>query len=251
MASRRGIAVLASSLDENAGSRTPTRRGLRRTARRRIDHDARQPRPQLPRRGAANGHVDRLRRPSAGVLRRRRRDGRQPSGHDARRQASADHGHRRIAFLGDRRSIVTAAERFRGFVDALDASGIVVDSQLVRQDSSTASMPASATLDLLSLDEPPTAIFAAQNLVTIGVVRALRSAGQTPRHGPRRVRRRADGRSARPGDHRARPRSDRHRQAGGHHTCSPGSTATARRPRPTSFPTTMIIRGSGEIRPPH
>ena len=30
--------------------------------------------------------------------------------------------------------------------------------------------------DLLSLDEPPTAIFAAQNLVTIGVVRGLRSA---------------------------------------------------------------------------
>ncbi len=88
------------------------------------------------------------------------------------------HGHRRIAFLGDRRSIVTAAERFRGYVEALEAANIAVDPLLVRQDIGDSEHARDATLDLLSLDEPPTAIYAAQNLVTIGVVRGLRSAGR-------------------------------------------------------------------------
>jgi LacI family transcriptional regulator len=88
------------------------------------------------------------------------------------------HGHRRIAFLGDRRSIVTAAERFRGFADALEAARITVDRRLVRQDIVDSEHARVATLELLSLPEPPTAIFAAQNLVTIGVVRALRSVGK-------------------------------------------------------------------------
>ncbi len=55
---------------------------------------------------------------------------------------------------------------------------MVVDPQLVRQDILDSDHATAATLDLLSLDEPPTAIYAAQNLVTIGVVRGLRSAGK-------------------------------------------------------------------------
>lgn len=88
------------------------------------------------------------------------------------------HGHRRIAFLGDRRSIVTAAERYGGFVDALATADISIDPDLVRQDLVDSDHALAATLDLLSLERPPTAIFAAQNLVTIGVVRALRAAAQ-------------------------------------------------------------------------
>ncbi|MGZ4679106.1 MAG: substrate-binding domain-containing protein, partial [Ilumatobacteraceae bacterium] len=48
----------------------------------------------------------------------------------------------------------------------------------VRQDLVDSDHALAATLDLLSIDEPPTAIFAAQNLVTIGVVRGLRSAAK-------------------------------------------------------------------------
>ena len=88
------------------------------------------------------------------------------------------HGHSRIAFLGDRRSIVTAAERFRGYVDALESMDMAVDPQLVRQDILDSEHARDATLGLIALDEPPTAIYAAQNLVTIGVVRGLREAAK-------------------------------------------------------------------------
>ena len=41
------------------------------------------------------------------------------------------HGHRRIAYLGDRPEIFTAAERFAGYRDALAAAGIPLDPRLV------------------------------------------------------------------------------------------------------------------------
>jgi LacI family transcriptional regulator len=76
------------------------------------------------------------------------------------------HGHRRIAFLGDHTRIATARSRYRGYLDALDEAGL---SPL------TASGPAeSATTALFGRAEPPTALFTAQNLITIGAIRALR-----------------------------------------------------------------------------
>src|SRR3954468_20315805 len=43
-------------------------------------------------------------------------------------------GHRRIAFLGDRERIFTAAERLRGYREALAAHGIPYDEALVRME---------------------------------------------------------------------------------------------------------------------
>jgi len=86
----------------------------------------------------------------------------------------ADRAHRRIAFLGDLHSIWTAAERHAGYVEGLATSGIRLDPQLVRFDLHNIEAAESATLDLLALPDPPTAIFTGQNLVTIGAVRALK-----------------------------------------------------------------------------
>ena len=178
MASRRGVAVLASSLDEDPGRE---RQLVEAFAERRVDGLIMMP--------ASHDHS---------YLVEERRMGmsivfvdRPPAFFDAdavlvdNRHGTTGgvkhlmmHGHRRIAFLGDRRSIVTAAERFRGYVDALVAADIVVDPALIRQDIVDSEHARAATLDLLSLDEPPTAIYAAQNLVTIGVVHGLRSAGK-------------------------------------------------------------------------
>jgi LacI family transcriptional regulator, galactose operon repressor len=84
-----------------------------------------------------------------------------------------EHGHRRIAFLGDRRVIVTAQQRFAGYRAALTAAGLPVDDALVVHDLDTHRAEA-ATEALLALPEPPTALFSAQNLITIGAARALR-----------------------------------------------------------------------------
>lgn len=87
------------------------------------------------------------------------------------------HGHRRIAFLGDMTSLPTARARFAGYVDALDAAGIAVDDEIVAHDLSSAELAAAATERLLAVETPPTAIFTAQNLITVGVLRVLRAHG--------------------------------------------------------------------------
>jgi LacI family transcriptional regulator len=87
-------------------------------------------------------------------------------------------GHRRIAFLGDRAEIHTAVERLAGYRSALGAAGVPADPALERVDLVDSTVAAAAALELLSGPDPPTAIFAGQNLITVGVLRALRERGQ-------------------------------------------------------------------------
>ena len=86
-------------------------------------------------------------------------------------------GHRRIAFVGDFASISTANERYQGYVDSMAAHGVQVHAELVLRDVHDATQAVEAVRSLLALPEPPTAIFAAQNLITMGAVEALRDAG--------------------------------------------------------------------------
>jgi LacI family transcriptional regulator len=89
------------------------------------------------------------------------------------------HGHRRIAYLGDRPTIYTALERLNGFRAALARHGIPDDpalSRLVAPEEAAAT-----TRELLAAPDPPTALFSAQNLVTIAVLRALHEAGMHDR----------------------------------------------------------------------
>jgi LacI family transcriptional regulator len=86
-------------------------------------------------------------------------------------------GHRRIAFLGDRPAIHTAIERLAGYRSALAAAGVPADPALERVGLLDSTVAAAATLELLSAPDPPTAIFAGQNLITVGVLRALRERG--------------------------------------------------------------------------
>ncbi|MEA2255186.1 MAG: LacI family transcriptional regulator [Solirubrobacteraceae bacterium] len=86
------------------------------------------------------------------------------------------HGHRRIAFVGDPPGLFTAAQRLEGYRTALAAAGVSVDEELVRAGSHDARSSESAARALLALppDRRPTAIFAANNRNTLGVLRALR-----------------------------------------------------------------------------
>ncbi len=88
------------------------------------------------------------------------------------------HGHRRIGIVGDALTIFTAAERLRGYRDALSARGVAFDPALVRLGSHDAVAAEAATLDLLALPHPPTALFAGNNRNTIGALRALRSSSR-------------------------------------------------------------------------
>jgi LacI family transcriptional regulator len=86
-------------------------------------------------------------------------------------------GHRRIAFLGGREPIHTAVERRRGYHDALNDHDIPGDPTLLRTNLYDAADAYSAARQLCLGAEPPTAIFSAQNLLTLGTLRALSELG--------------------------------------------------------------------------
>ena len=85
-----------------------------------------------------------------------------------------EHGHRRIAFLGDRPELHTATERLRGYRDALARHGIREEIALIRGADHA---PYAVTRELLLAEDPPTALFTSQNLITIDAVRAIHDLG--------------------------------------------------------------------------
>ena len=87
-------------------------------------------------------------------------------------------GHRRIAFIGDYARISTAMQRFDGFVAAMRDAGIEIDESIVHRDAHSGASAIAAVEQLLALRQPPTAIFGAQNLITMGIARALHQLGR-------------------------------------------------------------------------
>ncbi|NEN05644.1 LacI family transcriptional regulator [Diaminobutyricibacter tongyongensis] len=85
-----------------------------------------------------------------------------------------ERGHRRIAFLGDRHEIQTAVERRRGFLEELGRAGIPTGEAWVIEDLHDEHAAHAAVADILAGDSRPTAIFSAQNLITMGAIRGLR-----------------------------------------------------------------------------
>nr|WP_219926693.1 LacI family DNA-binding transcriptional regulator [Glycomyces artemisiae] len=88
------------------------------------------------------------------------------------------HGHRRLAYLGDLRGITTAHHRREGFLDAIRGGGIPAADVHVIEDLHDESSAREALLRLLDGPDAPTAVFSAQNLITIGALHALRDRGR-------------------------------------------------------------------------
>ena len=86
-------------------------------------------------------------------------------------------GHRRIAIIGGPSDADTARERARGYERALREARIEIDPQLACEGDFRETAGLTVTRRLLDLSEPPTAIFAVNNLTTIGVLGALRERG--------------------------------------------------------------------------
>jgi len=159
-------------------------------------------------------------------------------------------GHTKLAYLGDRTDIQTARERRRGFIEEIGRAGIATSAIPVREDLHDEESARRAALDLLGSDDPPTALFSGQNLVTFGAMRALREVGAS--------------RSV------ALVGFDDFTLAD---MMDPGITVIAQHPErigklaaerllaridgdgtaPQTYivPSELIVRGSGEIRPPH
>jgi LacI family transcriptional regulator len=88
-----------------------------------------------------------------------------------------EQGHERIGYLGDVHTIATASLRHEGFAAELADHGIRIDERLVRLDLHDIESADAAAAEMLTAEQPPTALLAGQNLITIGVLRALRRLG--------------------------------------------------------------------------
>jgi DNA-binding LacI/PurR family transcriptional regulator len=100
------------------------------------------------------------------------------------------HGHRRIGYLGDRDDIWAVRERYAGFVEALSEEGLAPDPDIVRHGLRTEAEAAQAAVAVLRQPVPPTAIFASNDLVTMGVIDGLQDAGRFGPAGDGSARRR-------------------------------------------------------------
>ena len=86
-------------------------------------------------------------------------------------------GHRRIAVITGPSWALCSRARLDGYRAALDAAGIPVDPALVRDGQFEIGGGLTSTTDLLGLPEPPTAVFALNDGMAIGVYHAASRAG--------------------------------------------------------------------------
>jgi DNA-binding LacI/PurR family transcriptional regulator len=86
-------------------------------------------------------------------------------------------GHRRIGFIAGLPETSTAADRLRGYREALRSAGLPVDPHFVRPGAFKAEMAQRAAHELLKLRRRPTAIVAGNDLMALGVMQAAGEMG--------------------------------------------------------------------------
>jgi LacI family transcriptional regulator len=88
-----------------------------------------------------------------------------------------DLGHTRIAFLGGRPDLESSRQREEGFRQAMADAGLAVDPALVRVGGYRRETAARPAAELLELEHPPTAVFAANDLSALAVIDVARGRG--------------------------------------------------------------------------
>jgi LacI family transcriptional regulator len=86
-------------------------------------------------------------------------------------------GHTRIGMITGRSDLLSAQQREQGYREALAAAGLHVDEGLVRPGGFEPELAREAAHELLSLPEPPTAVFAANDLSALTTLEVARELG--------------------------------------------------------------------------
>jgi DNA-binding LacI/PurR family transcriptional regulator len=89
----------------------------------------------------------------------------------------AEDGHRRIGAIVGSDNITTGRERRLGYEAALEDNGIPLGEEYILTGQPKKEFGSDCTNRLLDLDNPPTAIFAGNNLIAIGALMAIQSRG--------------------------------------------------------------------------
>lgn len=86
-------------------------------------------------------------------------------------------GHERLAIISGPPETVPGRERLDAFLDGAGERGAPVSEGRIKVGSFRRESGFKAMRELLDLDEPPTAVFAANNLMALGALQALKRAG--------------------------------------------------------------------------
>ena len=98
------------------------------------------------------------------------------SGHMAARYL-IENGHSRISIIRGPSNVNPSAQRVTGFRQAMKEAGLVVDAEFEACGDFHPESGYRAAMSMLRLSPPPTAIFACNDLMAIGALKAVREAG--------------------------------------------------------------------------
>jgi len=86
-------------------------------------------------------------------------------------------GHQRIGFISGRAELESSNRRFKGYRDALLNAGLAIDEELIASGDYTTETGFKCAQQLLSLENPPTAIFASNDQAAMGVYQVAQERG--------------------------------------------------------------------------
>lgn len=86
-------------------------------------------------------------------------------------------GHRRIGYIGGRTELESSNRRLMGYRESLKKAGIPVDETLIASGDYTTESGVKCTRELLSLENRPTAIFASNDQMAMGVYQVAQEVG--------------------------------------------------------------------------
>lgn len=86
-------------------------------------------------------------------------------------------GHTRIGYISGRAELESSSRRLKGYQDALAKAGIAIDEQLIASGDYTTETGVTGTQCLLGLEKPPTAIFASNDQMAMGVFQIAEKLG--------------------------------------------------------------------------
>ena len=92
-------------------------------------------------------------------------------------QHLVDLGHRRIGYINGREDWIEAQNRLAGYRDVLTEHGLPLDEALIRHGNWGVDSGYEAAQELLVLEDRPTAIFAANDMMALGAIYAIQKAG--------------------------------------------------------------------------
>ncbi|MFS0726910.1 LacI family DNA-binding transcriptional regulator [Paenibacillus sp. 1P07SE] len=88
-----------------------------------------------------------------------------------------DYGHKRIAIIDGEHDFNDGKDRYWGYHQALHESGLAPEGRYHKQGTWSEGDGYRFTRELLQSEEPPTAIFAANNVICCGAIKAIRDLG--------------------------------------------------------------------------